>query len=50
MSQENVEIVRNVYEALNRDDWDMVFAMRTRTSNLRPSWDPIRVRAGGVSE
>jgi ketosteroid isomerase-like protein len=25
MSQENVEIVRNVYEALNRRDWDAVF-------------------------
>jgi ketosteroid isomerase-like protein len=25
MSQENVEIVRNLYEALNRRDWDAVF-------------------------
>ena len=25
MSQENVEIVRGVYEALNRGDWDAVF-------------------------
>ncbi len=25
MSQENVEIVRNVDEALNRGDWDVVF-------------------------
>jgi ketosteroid isomerase-like protein len=25
MSQENVEIVRSVYEALNRGDWDAVF-------------------------
>ena len=34
MSQENVEIVRNVYEALNRGDWDPgCSAMRTRTSS-----------------
>jgi len=25
MSQENVEIVRRVYDALNRDDWDAAF-------------------------
>jgi ketosteroid isomerase-like protein len=25
MSQENVEIVRSVYDALNRGDWDAVF-------------------------
>jgi ketosteroid isomerase-like protein len=25
MSQQNVEIVRNVYEAVNRRDWDAIF-------------------------
>ena len=25
MSQENIEIVRRVYDALNRDDWDAAF-------------------------
>ena len=34
MSQENVEIVRAVYEAFNRGDWDVAFSlMRTRTSS-----------------
>jgi hypothetical protein len=26
MSQENVEIVRSIYDALNRRDWDAVLA------------------------
>jgi uncharacterized protein len=27
MSQENVELVRSIYEALNRDDWDAATAL-----------------------
>ena len=33
MSQENVEIVRNLYEPSSVGDWTWCSAMRTRTSS-----------------
>ena len=37
MSRENVEIVRQLYDALNRGDWDAVFVTLIPTrSNERP--------------
>jgi ketosteroid isomerase-like protein len=34
MSQENVEIVRSIYEALNRRDWDAVFRDQSPDAEL----------------
>ena len=33
MSQENVEVVRELYEAMNRRDWDAVFAHASHGSS-----------------
>jgi ketosteroid isomerase-like protein len=34
MSEENVEIVRSVYEAVNREDWDAAFRDQSRDVEL----------------
>jgi hypothetical protein len=50
MSQENVEIIRRVYDALNRNDWDAAF--RKRSPGYRDhvqAWTP-RGSASGSGE
>ena len=46
MSQENVEIVRSIYEAANRRDWDAVFRdQHPDTEQILPSpYGPYRGR------
>jgi ketosteroid isomerase-like protein len=42
MSQENVELIRSVYEPLNRGDWDEVFR------NAHPEMEPVTQRGPAV--
>jgi ketosteroid isomerase-like protein len=44
MSQENVEIVRELYDAMNRGDWDAVFALAT--PEIEWETDPRHPKAG----
>jgi hypothetical protein len=48
VSQENVEIVRRIYDALNREDSDAVFRTPTRTSRSRSKKDPEPGHTGGA--
>src|SRR5262245_23796229 len=43
MSEENVEVVRSIYEALNRGDWDVMFATSAPDTELIT---PPGIRAG----
>ncbi|MGA8925637.1 MAG: hypothetical protein WB462_05400 [Solirubrobacterales bacterium] len=47
MSQENVEIVRSIYEAFNRGDWDAAFRdTRPNVELTTPPGAPTRGRIG----
>src|SRR2546423_91166 len=56
MSQENIEIVRRVYDALNRGDWDAVFRDMHRDAEITTQRGPAagthrgRVAIQGVIE
>ena len=47
MSQENVEIVRPIYEALKRRDWGTVFRDMHPDFEMTTSEDPMPGRIGG---
>jgi ketosteroid isomerase-like protein len=47
MSEENVEIVRSIYEAFNRREWDAMFRETAPDVELTtPPGDPTRGRIG----
>jgi ketosteroid isomerase-like protein len=47
MSEENVEIGRSIYEAVNRRDWDAAFRDQAPDVEYRlPRGDPPRERIG----
>jgi hypothetical protein len=48
MSEENVEIVRSMYEAINRDDWDAAFEAVAPDFELVPP-DGYRLGAADCS-
>jgi len=48
MSEENVEIVRSVYEAANREDWDAAFRDQSPDVELTTPPDPGAERIGGA--
>src|SRR3954452_12341050 len=51
MSQENVEIVRQVYDAVNRGDWDAVFEAAEPGLELSPpDQSPASAPVRGVEE
>jgi ketosteroid isomerase-like protein len=51
MSQENVEIVRRVYDALNRNDWDAAFeAAEPDVELVPPDRSPASAPVRGVGE
>jgi len=51
MSQENVEVVRRVYDALDHSDWDAAFeAAEPDLELIPPDQSPVSARVRGVDE
>ena len=48
MSQENVEIVRSIYEAFNRRDWDAAFRDARPDVEMTTPPEPVGGPAGGT--